>query len=208
MIKPEYGKHYKIQNPADWIHGSEGPKNSEPCEIILSLSEPFYPNGLWINFDDLLIHCVIYDLFKKDIPDKNISLENIKLPIKQTFGVNHTSISFFNNKVELLDELFYNALISPKTILFYVDGNINELKHLLNNINRLKFKYDSLKIHKLQVNPINEDRSLIDNEKAMRPLPCKKFGATNNTEILAFKPHYNDKTNMELCNVPCSKFPG
>lgn len=250
MNDQEYLKRYTVSSSVDWIHGIKAPNDSVPCKITFKMQAPIYLGHPWINLDSLLTYCVLQDQFGDEIvnlPNKiPIDLGNVDIPVTNTLGVNHTSISFFNDELKVLDQNDFQLdtiykrfegkdtdylkpnkrkgkirkgsgkfrnfwlrlpYLTPQTVVFYANGNIEGLKYLLDNIHTLGLKrsINAMNIKSVKIKEIETDMSLEHEEKAMRPLPCKKWGAGYNNVNLAYKPPYWDKKNVEMCIFPLSK---
>jgi len=250
-IKPVYGYRKTVSNPIDWIHDCRVPDNCVPCKIIFKMQGLIYLGHPWINFDSVLYSCILQDVLGDDffnLPTKSpISLENIEPPFMTTLGVNHTSISFFNDEIRVLDEhdftldMIYKRFegkdtdylipqkqggkirkgsgkfknfwlrlpyITPETVTFYTNGNIEEIERLLKEYSHtlgLKRSINALNVKKVKIKEIEKDKSLIHEKKAMRPLPCKKYGAGYKNMNLTYKPPYWNQREAEMCIFPCSE---
>lgn len=249
LKKIKYGKRLTIPDSADWIHGAKAPQDSVPCKITFNMQGFIYLAHPWINLDSLLMHCVLQEVLGEkivDLPNKDpIDLSGIELPIKTLLGVNHTSISFFDDEIKVLDSTDFNIdtvykrfegkdtaylkrnknkgkirkgsgkfksyamklpYISPGTVTFFAHGNIEGLKYLLRHVHCLGLKrsINALNVKSLKIKEIEEDKSLVYQGKAMRPLPCKKYGAGQNNVNMPYFPPYWDKRNIEMCIFPCS----
>jgi len=216
----------------------------QSCKVIFTMRSHIYLTHPWINFDSLIAYSCLKDILKTDfykLPSK-LPLDiyqNLQLPIKQSKGVYHTSISFFSNDNVNLDTIYKRfetnnlhhltenkrkgkirkgsgpfrdymiklPYIPTKSVTFYVNADIEELRHLLKNITNLgkKKSIGGGLIRDITINENEEDRSLIYENKAMRPLPVKEFGPGMKMVMLAYKFPYWDKQNVGMCIFPESE---
>lgn len=99
---------------------------------------------------------------------------------------------------------------SAREITFYARGNKEEIERLLQYIKFIgkKSSQGFGKIKYWKVTTIENDRSLIYKNKAMRFLPCSEFETMldvheHSKEIVALIPPASRKDCKEICFVPC-----
>jgi len=99
-------------------------------------------------------------------------------------------------------------ILPTKTVIFYTVGIKEELKILLNALPGIgkKTAIGFGNFSNIELTEINEDKSIISNGKAMRPIPVDVVEPQNNTEIvyLAYKFPYWNKQNVLPCVPPGS----
>ncbi len=105
------------------------------------------------------------------------------------------------------DYMMKMIYIPAKVVFFYVNGNKTEIEQLLQHVVSLgkKTAYGFGRVKSLCVEEIETDYSLVKNGLAMRPIPTRILLKTETKVMLAYKPPYWDKCNVELCAFPGAK---
>jgi len=105
------------------------------------------------------------------------------------------------------DYMMKMIYIPAKVVFFYVCGNKTEIERLLQHVVSLgkKTAYGFGRVKSLYVEEIETDYSLVKNGLAMRPIPIRLLMKVETKVMLAYKPPYWDKRNVELCAFPGAK---
>lgn len=105
------------------------------------------------------------------------------------------------------DYMMKMVYIPTKTIFFYVNGNRAEIERLLQHVISLgkKTAYGFGRVKSLRIEEAEADYSVVKDGVAMRPLPMRMLSDAETKVMLAYKPPYWDKRNVELCAFPNSK---
>jgi CRISPR type IV-associated protein Csf3 len=94
--------------------------------------------------------------------------------------------------------------VPAKTIFFYINGDKNEIKRLMFNVVSLgkKTSYGFGRIKSMSIKTIDKDYSLIKDNKAMRPIPTSMLRYAETKMLMAYKPPYWSKNNVDMCAFP------
>jgi len=104
------------------------------------------------------------------------------------------------------DYMMRMIYIPAKTVYFFVNGNKTEISRLLKSVICLgkKTAYGYGRVKSIRVEDADRDYSMIKDGKAMRPIPMRMLRDAEVKAMLAYKPPYWDKRNVELCAFPDS----
>jgi len=102
------------------------------------------------------------------------------------------------------DYMMKMVYIPAKVIFFHVCGNKTEIERLLQHVVNLgkKTAYGFGRVKSLYVEETEADYSLVKDGLAMRPIPVRMLMEAKTKVMLAYKPPYWDKRNVELCAFP------
>jgi CRISPR type IV-associated protein Csf3 len=102
------------------------------------------------------------------------------------------------------DYMMKMVYIPAKAVFFYVNGNRAEIERLLRHVVSIgkKTAYGFGRVKSLRIEEIDADYSIAKNGIAMRPIPVRMLSDAETTMLLAYKPPYWDKRNVELCAFP------
>lgn len=105
------------------------------------------------------------------------------------------------------DYMMRMVYIPAKTVFFYVNGNRAEIERLLRHVVSLgkKSAYGFGRVNSVQIEKLEEDYSLVKDGLAMRPLPVRMLTDVKTQILLAYKPPYWDKRNVNLCAFPATE---
>lgn len=113
------------------------------------------------------------------------------------------------NSGTLKDHAIKLPQISTTNVYFYGNGNINEIRRLLEGLPGLgkKISIGHGFIKNFEVKKIENDYSILKNGWTMRPIPINAVNLTTNVKkiILSYKFPYWAKTNITLCIPPGEK---
>jgi hypothetical protein len=91
-------------------------------------------------------------------------------------------------------------------VRFYGCGDIALVTELMHEITHLgndtRIGWGSIDHNQIRINRLNEDRSLVYQGKAMRPLPARLCRRYSDAVPLAWRPPYWAAENIELCVPP------
>ena len=151
--------------------------------------------------------------------------------LKLTHNVFHASVSFFSEPKRVYAATYYkrfeehgctarrkiqlgrgyyrnwmlrNIVVAADHCYFYGCGDIDRiasaLQHLLAIGDNVRIGYGAL--HSWHIEPIDEDRSLIYQGKAMRPIPVRLLARYSEATRIAWKPPYWAAESIDLCAPP------
>jgi len=126
-------------------------------------------------------------------------------PLATTQGFKHKTIDIGRGRFR--GWMLKLPYIPAETVTFYAYGDIQEVLRLLNHLAGLGKKivagFGAFK--SISVEELDEDRSIVWNGKAMRPIPLSMCQKADEQMLHAFKPPYWDKKNVCPCATPGSK---
>lgn len=105
------------------------------------------------------------------------------------------------------DYMMRMIYIPAKSVHFFVNGNRKEIERLLKSVVYLgkKTAYGFGRVKSIHIERTERDYSMIKDGKAMRPIPMRMLADAEVKALLAYKPPYWDKRNVELCAFPESE---
>ena len=180
-----------------YILPSDETVDTSLLEIPLQKTRDVYHSSVGIYKNPKLYKDTIYKRFT----DK----ETFHLSKKQQKGRIKTNQGHFKDFMIDLPILITNKIV------FYCNGDKNELKRLLGHLTHIgkKTSIGGGKIKNISINETLEDYSFFKDNHVMRPLP-----ATMNIPVIEgmrfehqpYKPPYWSKDNVAMCIVPENKF--
>jgi len=97
--------------------------------------------------------------------------------------------------------------IPAETVTFYAYGDLPKVLHLISHVTGLGKKvvagFGAFK--SVSVEELKEDYSVVWDDRAMRPIPLYMCEKAEEQMMLAYKPPYWDKRNVQPCATPGSK---
>lgn len=102
------------------------------------------------------------------------------------------------------DYMIKLVYVPAKTVTFYVNGDVEQIEKLLEGLPALgkKTAIGFGVIKDFKIKEIKDDRSIIWNGKAMRPIPMEAVSEASEIVLMAYKPPYWAKENHRPCVPP------
>lgn len=105
------------------------------------------------------------------------------------------------------DYMIKLVYVPAKTVAFYVNGDAEQIEKLLEGLPALgkKTAIGFGVIKDFKIKEIKEDKSIICNGKAMRPIPIDALSEAEEIVLMAYKPPYWAKENHRPCVPPFAR---
>ncbi len=211
----------------------------EPLQITFYMSSPIALCHPWMHFDGLIGHILMISALGEDyfvLPRKfpfNRLLRKIEIPpfpIKEAYGMFHSSISFFDTDHKALEILYkkfedrwaggkkkifkgsgyfrdymiQHIYIPTRTVIFYVCGDRDVLDELCSRITGLgdNTRVGWGAVRRYEIETISEDWSIVKDGIAMRPIPEWFLEYASEKIALGWKSPYWAPENTAICAPP------
>lgn len=216
----------------------------ENLQLTIQLASPPALGFRWINGDGLVSYLCALDEYGRDFLDLRAREDHdgprdldLDVPLAETDGVRHASISFFDTDERRQEDLYgrYDEATAhlvggsrPRTkipttggefkaqvisleyqpasrCVFFFRGDRDQLADLFERHFTGLGKKTSAgygEVRDWAFTSIDDDRSLVANGQAMRPIPVDKLTFSGGQEHLSWRPPYHARENHTRCAPP------
>jgi len=105
-------------------------------------------------------------------------------------------------------DFYLRAIYAPvKRVLFYCTGELDEVQRLCSKVPALgkERNIGFGLVKRVEVHEIEEERGLVWNGLAMRPIPVRLLKSWEDVAYMAYRPPYWSKESVDLCAVPFTR---